>query len=409
MIQAESRIYPTSTTNKMSRLPVFSLPIPLYLSLKEIWRNKGRYALISAVVALITTLVLFIAGLTEGLGRGNREYIENLDADLLLYQQNVDTLISASRFSRTTVKKIRRVEGVQAAGAVAFSNVSIALDTPNEFLKVSLVGVEPGQPGEPAVNRGKGLVNKSANEVIIDQNVLIQAGFDVGDRITVKSTIGTDEEFYELEVVGVTDSQKYFIQPSIIVPYQTWGKVRPRSPDDDPDNVIFNVAAVKLDDPSAIETMDTILESSISDVDAVDIVTAYEATPGYSAQQSTLDTQRYFTLIIGILVIGGFFQIQTLQKVSQVGMLKAIGASSLTIIIAAVLQIISINFIGVVLGAVGTLSLGLILPPGIPIIFEGTAVSGAIISLLLIGPVGGLVSLRALLKAEPLTALGLSS
>ena len=155
MIQTKSRIYPTSTTNKMSRLPVFSLPIPLYLSLKEIWRNKGRYALISAVVALITTLVLFIAGLTEGLGRGNREYIENLDADLVLYQQNVDTLVSASRFSRTTVKKIRRVEGVQAAGAVAFSNVSIALDEPNEFLKVSLVGVEPGQPGEPAVNRGK--------------------------------------------------------------------------------------------------------------------------------------------------------------------------------------------------------------------------------------------------------------
>ena len=409
MIQVKHTTYPTSITNKMSRLPVFTLPVPLYLSLKEIWRNKSRYALVSAVVALITTLVLFIAGLTEGLGRGNREYIENLDADLVLYQQNVDTLISASRFSRSTVKKVRRVEGVQAAGAVAFSNVSIALDTPDEFLKVSLVGVEPGQPGEPLVNRGRGLINKSANEVIIDQNVLLQAGFDVGDRITIKSTIGTDEEFYELEVVGVTDSQKYFIQPSIIVPYQTWGKVKPRSPSDDPDDVIFNVAAVKLDDSAAISTMDTLLETSIRDVDAVDIKTAYEATPGYSAQQSTLDTQRYFTLIIGLLVIGGFFQIQTLQKVSQVGMLKAIGASSFTIIAAAVLQIISINCIGVLLGAIGTLSLGVILPPGIPIIFEGTAVSGAITSLLLIGPMGGLVSLRTLLKAEPLTALGLSS
>ncbi len=393
----------------MSPLPVLSLPVPLYLALKEIWRNKARYALISSVVALITTLVLFIAGLAEGLGRGNREYIDNLDADLILFQQNVDLVISASRFSRTTVKKIRRVEGVKKAGAIAFSNTSIVQNEGADFLKVTLVGVEPGEPGEPLVHTGRGLVNKAANEVIIDENVAVQAGFGVGDRITIKSSIGTDEEFYELEVVGITESQKYFIQPGIIVPYQTWGKIKPSSLNDDPDDVIFSIAAVKLNDPTTLTAMDIVLEHSISDVEAVDIKTAYEASPGYSAQQSTLNTQRFFTLMIGILVIGGFFQIQTLQKVSQVGMLKAIGASSLTNIGAAVLQIITINCIGVALGAVGTLGLGLALPPGIPIIFEGSAVSSAITSLLLIGPLGGLVSLRTLLKAEPLTALGLSS
>ena len=71
------------------------------------------------------------------------------------------------------------------------------------------------------------------------------------------------------------------------------------------------------------------IEREVKDVQAVDRVTAYEATPGYSAQQSTLDTQSYFALLIGILVIGGFFQILTLQKVAQIGMLKAIGASNL--------------------------------------------------------------------------------
>jgi putative ABC transport system permease protein len=44
--------------------------------------------------------------------------------------------------------------------------------------------------------------------------------------------------------------------------------------------------------------------------------------PGYSAQQSTLNTQGGFTLFIGILVIGGFFQIQILQKVAQIGVLN---------------------------------------------------------------------------------------
>ena len=77
--------------------------------------------------------------------------------------------------------------------------------------------------------------------------------------------------------------------------------------------------------------MGAVIEQEVGDIDVVDRKTAYEATPGYSAQQSTLDTQRYFSFFIGILVLGGFFQIQTLQKVAQIGMLKAVGTSTWTI------------------------------------------------------------------------------
>jgi len=40
--------------------------LSFYLSVKEIWRNKGRFALVVGVVTLITVLVLFIAALAEG-------------------------------------------------------------------------------------------------------------------------------------------------------------------------------------------------------------------------------------------------------------------------------------------------------------------------------------------------------
>ena len=59
-------------------------PVPIYLSLKEIWRSKTRFLLVSLVVILITILVLFIAGLSEGLAQGNREYLEKIKADLLV-------------------------------------------------------------------------------------------------------------------------------------------------------------------------------------------------------------------------------------------------------------------------------------------------------------------------------------
>ena len=90
-------------------------------------------------------------------------------------------------------------------------------------------------------------------------------------------------------------------------------------------------------------------------------------------------------------------------------MLKAIGASNLTIVMEFVLQITVITLFGIFLGGIGTLLLSLSFPPTIPISFTAENVMITIFSLLLIGPLGGLVSLRILLKVEPLTALGLTT
>ena len=79
------------------------LGISAYLAVKEIWRNRARFLLVSLVIALITLLVLFIAALGEGLGNGNREYISKLDAQLIAYQAKSDFLISASRLDRKSV------------------------------------------------------------------------------------------------------------------------------------------------------------------------------------------------------------------------------------------------------------------------------------------------------------------
>jgi putative ABC transport system permease protein len=170
----------------------------------------------------------------------------------------------------------------------------------------------------------------------------------------------------------------------------------------------INVVNVKLAEGVAQAEMVASLEELLDDVEVVDRVAAYEASPGYTEQQSTINTQRGFTLLIGVLVVGGFFQIQTLQKVGQVGVLKALGASNWVVGLAATIQIVATNMIGVAVGAAATLLLTLFLPPTIPIIFEGQQVTLAVVTLLLIGPMGGLVSIRYLLGVEPLTALGLS-
>ena len=97
----------------------------LYLALKETWRNRSRFMLFSLVIALITTLVLFVAALAGGLATANRQFIEKLDADLLVYQESSNLSAASSRLGVSRVKQVRRVEGVAEAGPIGLSSASV--------------------------------------------------------------------------------------------------------------------------------------------------------------------------------------------------------------------------------------------------------------------------------------------
>lgn len=381
--------------------------MPFYLAFKEMWRLKGRFLLIAFVIALITTLVLFVAALAEGLGSGNREYLEKLNAELIVYKQGTNLSVQTSRLDRPTAQDIRRVPGVRDVGQISASTASVILPGTNANQNVSILGVEPGHPGEPPVTAGRQLSDLSAREALIDRNTALRTKLQVGDTITLKTIQGTQEEFYDLRVVGITDGRSFFLQPSVIMPHLTWERVRPGTVNVTKSQMVSNIVAVRLLNPADAAVMKTNIQNQVADVQVVDLQTAYTATPGYKEQQNTLDTQRYFAFIIGILVVGGFFQIQMLQKVPQIGMLKAIGASNIVVALTALLQIAMVTLIGVAIGTVLSLGLSLTFPPTVPIVFTGSAVIAAVISLLLIGPIGGLVSIRYALQVEPLTAIGL--
>ena len=385
------------------------ISISAYLALKEIGRNRGRFLLVSLVIALITLLVLFIAALGEGLGNGNREYISKLDGQLIVYQAKSDFQISASRLGRDRLLEVRRVAGVADVGALGTANATVILPGGLQPLKVSLLGVDPGHVGEPPVVTGRQLSTSQAKEVIIDRNTALRSQLAVGSLLTLRATQGTKDEFFNLRIVGIASGQQYSLQPSIFVPFNTWDRVRPKSEAEvNSSSAIANVILVRLSDPAQAETVRERLAVQVNNVEVADLNTAIEALPGYSAQQSTLNTQGGFTLFIGILVIGGFFQIQILQKVSQIGVLKAIGTSNPLVAAASVIQIVVVTVIGVAIGGLLSFLFSLTFPPTIPIVFNGATSALAVVALLAIGPLGGLVSIRYAVRIEPLKALGLS-
>jgi len=381
-----------------------------YLAFKEVWRNKGRFFLFSLVIALITTLVLFIAALSEGLALANKEFLEKLDAELLIFQENVDYVASSSRIAKSKINDIQRIDGIDKVGPIGFSNGTIVFFDGRDDLNVSLIGIEANQPGSPPVISGVSFQIDRGTEVIIDKNIVNQTGIKVNDKIVLKTLQGTDEVYNEFDVIGITDGRQYLYQPSIFIPYRTWEQIRPQvNISSSLIETTSNVLAIKLEENQDQGLIQENIVEQVDGIDIADVKTAYESLPGYQAQQSTLNTQRYFTLLIGILVIGGFFQIQMLQKIPQIGVLKAIGVANPSVAFAVVYQIIIVTTFGVFLGAFISFGLSAAFPPGIPIVFTGNSVVIAIVTLLLIGPIGGLVSVRLAISVEPLIALGLSS
>ncbi|MBL8063181.1 MAG: ABC transporter permease [Anaerolineales bacterium] len=377
-----------------------------YLALKEVIRNRGRFLLVALVIALITLLVLFIAALGEGLANGNRQYVANLDAQLIVFLEKSDYIISSSRLETNTSRSVRRVEGVADAGAIYTSSTEIV--SLAEPLKVSMLGVEAGRPGMPVIVEGREFRTGEARETVIDRNVALRSDIQIGDVIEIRSTQGTDDKFFELKVVGLVEGQSYFFQPTIFVPPATWEKIRPQSESELSSDTPFpNIVAVKLQDPAQAEEMTARLIERVPNIEVTDIATTINNIPGYSAQQGTVQTQGVFTLLIGILVIGGFFQIQILQKVPQIGVLKAIGSSNGVVGLSAVIQIIFVTALGVGIGGGLTYLFSLGFPPTIPLVFNGARSLIAVALLLSIGPVGGMVSIIYAVRIEPLKALRL--
>ena len=56
----------------------------VFVAIRDLRFAKGRFALMGAVVTLITLLVGLLSGLTAGLGRGNTSAITDLPAESLM-------------------------------------------------------------------------------------------------------------------------------------------------------------------------------------------------------------------------------------------------------------------------------------------------------------------------------------
>jgi putative ABC transport system permease protein len=349
------------------------------IGLKEIQRRRLQFALIALVVALISYLVLMINGLGVGLNKQAGSALLQLDADAIAYSTSSRLSVIRSELSSQVVADVGQWKGVEASAPLGYMSVNTR-SPEGEIDAIALLGYLPGQLGEPRALQGRQLTGNDRRGVLVDSKFLKLNGLVVGDHLTLVNRLQT----YDFTVVGEVKDGYFFFQPVVYLLLDSLREVKYGTTT--PDTPLASVVLVKGKG----------LEGARAD--GFEIVS-----------KQTAFALRLFGFLIGALVIGIFFYVLTLQKIQQVGTLKALGASNGFLLRQMLLQVLTVIVGGVLIStgaAYGTFALLSRIPKGVPIAFTGGTFVITSSLFVATGLIGLFFSLRKVSRVDPIIAIG---
>lgn len=354
----------------------------------EIRRAKLRFSLLTGAVSLLVFLVLLLSTLSAALVGALVGALEGLRADGLVYADFARDNIAASRMDPQVALAVSLVEGVTAAAPLStFTTAAVIEGTPAD---VQVFGFVPDAPGAPS-GLVDGRLPSTAGEAAVDGG-----GAAIGDVI-VLDPAGT-----EFTVVGLLRGAQFNAIPTIYTSITTYDEAFAATNPGLP-FVPINAVAFDADDPTAVAAA---IESEVAGVSAYSRDEAVSLIPGIESISQSFGILVGLTFVIGIVVIGFFFLILTVQKLRPFTLLRAIGtstgrlAATVAIQITLVVLIASAIAIGLTLLAVQGLNTGL------PVSLQPGLIIGVVLSVWIFSLLAGLLSIRRIARIDPASAVG---
>lgn len=374
---------------------------PWFLALRELSFARGRFALMGAVVALVAVLMVLLSGLSVGLVNDGVSGLQRLPVTSFAFQEDVE---KGSAFSRSVVRTDVAERWAAQAGvadAAPFGN-TLVNGRSNDGVEVDLAlfGIERGSFLEPEVSEGEPL--SGDGQVVLAESADTE-GIAIGDTVVLQPS------GQELTVVGYLDGQHTFGHVDIgYVTLRSWQQAKAGLGDGDPlpDRVLDEATAIAVKAEDGAEP-DLSTGDEAAGTTSLTLEEAYGASPGYTAETSTLRLIQAFLYVISALVVGAFFTVLTIQRRGEIAVLRALGASNRYLLIESLLQSVVLLVGSAAAGIVAGLGLGaLISGTEMPFALEAGPIAGATILLLALGVAGAGVAVLRITRVEPLTALG---
>ncbi len=365
----------------------------MFIALRDLAFAKGRFLLMATVVALVAFLMTLLSGLSTGLIRNNISGLMALDVSHIAFEYNKKPNYRNSMIDREMWEGWRehpRVIDTQPLGHTMFmarTEADLPLDD------VVLWGIDPGSFLEPEVSRGEQL-GRLENGVIVSSK-LVEKGIDIGDSFIL------DRVLTELEVVGVTDEHYIGHVPIVYTKLRKWQEATYGPPGGPPPgeklpSILFDYASVialQLEPgtgPGDLQSTDVDLGTI-----TIDKAAAFEASSGYVEEVQTVQMIQAFLIIISAVVMGAFFSVWTIQRTKEIGLVKALGASNAYLLRDSLGQVLLLMITATSIGTLAAIQLGRTLEA-----------SSFPFMLVVAGLIGSALSLRLILKIDPIIALG---
>ncbi|WP_243064483.1 ABC transporter permease [Humibacter sp. RRB41] len=352
------------------------------------WRDlrfaRGRFVLIGAVVALITLLVGFLAGLTGGLASQNVSGILELPGDRVVLQHpsSGQASFSESSISSDSVQKWRDASGV------------------THVLPVGIVQGKAGVHGTTTAVALFGMPHGAATSTVTDlapradDEIGLSAGAAkaLGDA-TAGDTVSILGSKYRVSSVG--GDAWYSHTPVIALTPDAWARADKSMGGD---GSVTMLAVSGTPDWGAVATASgTVAQVPLLSLSALD---------AFKSEIGSLGLMIVMLFGISALVVGAFFTVWTMQRSGDVAVLKALGATTRSLRRDALGQALVVLIIGIGLGMLVVVALGTLAGGALPFLLSPLTTVAPAAAMAVLGLLGAAVALRTVTKSDPLTALG---
>ncbi len=349
----------------------------MFVGWREIRFARGRFILIGATVMLITVLVGFLSGLTGGLAIQNVAGVLGWPADRIVFAAGPGSAAARtfadSEVSAEQAAAWARTPGVRSVHPVGVSQTRAR--SANASAPVAVFGVDPGWvPTSPTLPGAIGLSSEAARQL----GVVVGGSIAIDGRDYTVENIGGDWWYSHLPVVQMTLAD--------------WQAQAPSG------DAYASVLAVTgdADWPGADDATGTRSKATFD---------ALTAIPAFRSETGSLLLMVAMLFAISALVVGAFFSVWMMQRKGDLAILKALGASTSSLVRDALGQALVVLVAGIGTGLMVVVALGATAGSVLPFLLSPLTTLVPGVAMLALGLLGASLALRSVVTADPLTAL----
>jgi putative ABC transport system permease protein len=391
---------------------------------RDILHGWSKFALTGLGLGLLIGVTLSMAGIYRGMVDDAQALLANSGADLWVVQKDTQgPYAEASSIKDDVVRSVRGMPGVGQAANVTYLTQQVQKAGGDE-VRVMVVGIEPGQPGEPGYLLAGRQLTRNHYEAVVD----VKTGFRLGEDLMVRR--------HSYKVVGVTQRMvSSGGDPMVFIPLKDAQEAQFLKDND----AIVNdrartTANPAFNRPGVPGLLDAVLglQASSHNVNAVLV----QLQPGWLPEAVAEPLKRWkhvqvFTradmedILVAKLIasaakqIGMFLAIlsvvsaaivafiiytMTLGKLREIAVLKLIGTRNRTIAGMILQQSLGLGLIGFVVGKVVSTAWAPVFPKYVLLLPQDSVIG--LIATMLICTLASTLAIRVALQVDPAAAIG---